>query len=95
MGLTLAWWYNWGSPDNTLRIVSKGALQDLCKGAQKGAPEVALKGCKVNRFTLLLKLLFKRHKQFKDTINPLQLFVEKCLLSPNQNKLKEIWDTVL
>ena len=32
------------SPDNTPGVVPKGALQDLYKDAQKGAPEDELKG---------------------------------------------------
>ena len=62
MLLRWAWWYNWGSP-NRPGIESKCALQDLHKDPQKGAPECALKSCKVNRFTLLMKILFKECKQ--------------------------------
>ena len=43
MRLMCAWWYNLGSLVNTPGIAPKSALYDLCKGAQKDAPEIALK----------------------------------------------------
>ena len=51
-----------GAADNTPRIAFKGAFKDLCKGAQKGSPEITLKGALQVALELHLFIQLSMHK---------------------------------